>query len=178
VNPKLPDWKQELRRCLVEHRMPGIRLHPNYHRYALDEPEPRELLAMAAERKMLVQIAVAMEDDRTHHPLVRVPNVDLSRLAGLVREISGLRVQLLNTRALTPTAIKELAAAGVHTDFAMIEGVHGLRRLTQDAGSGRIVFGSYFPFYYWEAAALKVREAEADTGAMAANARKLLGDTR
>ncbi|MCE5308157.1 MAG: amidohydrolase family protein, partial [Acidobacteriales bacterium] len=68
VNPALPDWKEDLRRCHERHHMSGIRLHPNYHGYGLDSPLLAGLLEDAAARGMLVQIAACMEDVRTQNP--------------------------------------------------------------------------------------------------------------
>ncbi len=147
VNPKLPDWQEDLRRCQDQHGMKGIRLHPNYHGYTLDDPLASELLSLAARRKLIVQIALAMEDERTQHPLLRVAPVDPAPLDRLT--IPDLRLVLLNHNRLPHLP------QGVYGDIAMVEGLGGLARLPVE----RTVFGSHFPFFYFESALLKVREA-------------------
>jgi len=177
VNPKLPDWQEDLRRCHEVHRMPGIRLYPNYNGYTLADPVCVELLASAARRKLVVQIATAMEDERTQHPLLRVPPVDLSALPPLLKQVSGLRVVLLNSgRTHSP----EVSSAGaVSFDIAMVEGVGGVAKLAEEVTPERVLFGSHFPFFYFEAAALKMKEAGlADAqwrAVFEGNARRLLG---
>jgi len=99
VNPKLPDWEQDLRRCAEDHRMTAIRLYPNYHGYQLDDPDFIGLLRLASDRRLIVQLAMLMEDERMMHPLMRVPVVDIAPLAGVLRDIPEARLVLLNASA-------------------------------------------------------------------------------
>ncbi len=160
INPKLPAWKEDLRRCAEVHKMSGIRLHPNYHGYKLDDPDFAALLSGATEKKLVVQLVIRMEDPRTQHPLLQVPDVDAAPLEAMVKQHAGLRLVILNgLMSLRPDLVDKLTAAGVSFDIGMLEGIAGLARLLQSVPLQRILFGSYFPFFAWEAAKLKLQES-------------------
>ena len=63
---------------------------------ALDDPVFAELLKLATDRRLIVQLAFCMEDARTQPPLMRVPAVDIAPLADVVKSTAGLRLELLN----------------------------------------------------------------------------------
>ncbi|MSU48419.1 MAG: metal-dependent hydrolase [Opitutus sp.] len=179
VNLSLPDWEEDLRRCHEVHRMPGIRIFPNYHGYTLADAAAARLLRGAAERKMVVQLAVAMEDVRTQHPLVRVSDVDLRPLSDALEQAGNPRVMLLNAgRAVPAATLKTLAARGVRFDISRVEGVGGVGAFLRSVPAGRVLFGTHAPFFSYEAGLIKVHESElaADEAArlLGGNAREFL----
>ncbi len=159
INPNLPDWKEDLNRCAKKHNMPGIRLHPNYHGYKLDDPHFVQLLKLASSTGLFVQIAVAMEDSRTQHPKVRVADVDLNPLPDLMQKVKGAKVQILNYRPRSPMLKKLAKTPGIYFDTARVEGTDGVPKLVQQVPHSRVMFGSHAPFLIPEAALVRVHES-------------------
>ena len=181
INPKLPDWQEDVRRCQEEHKMPGIRLHPNYHGYNLDDPAFAELLKLATAHRLIAQLVLCMEDVRTQPPLMRVPSAGITPLADVVRSTPGLRLELVNcTSNISKEQYRSALSAGdVYAEISMVEGVAGVSRFVQEIPLPRVLFGSYYPFFYLESSLLKVQESGLDEASRKAlcedNARRLLG---
>ena len=162
INPTAPGWMGDVVQCVDTHRMSGVRIHPGYHGYALDEPNVAKLFAIAAKSDIAVQIALAMEDARTQNDLARVPDVDITKLP----EVGDCRVQLLNWKP------RGAVPPGVSIDTARIEGTDGIARLLATVPAEQILFGSHAPFLIPEAALIRaVHENQLDEIPL----RKILG---
>ncbi len=180
INPKLPGWRESLRRCHEVHHMPGIRLHPAYHGYDLNDPEFVKLLAEVRKRDLLVQIVPHMEDRRTQHPEVVVAPTNPTPLMKLLPRFKGLRIQIINgLRTINnPNLLKILSENGVHFEISMLEGVVGIARSIIPAD--KLCYGSYAPVFTPESAALKVIESKPDikeaqlVALLSGNSKKLL----
>jgi predicted TIM-barrel fold metal-dependent hydrolase len=184
VNPSLPDWEEDFRRAVEVHQMRGIRLSPNYHGYTLTDERFTRLLSLAAERSVTVQVTLALEDERTQHPLIRVPPLDPEPLVDIIPRVRGLRLALLNRNwAEDWTLVTRLSRTGdVYFDFAMLEGLGALGSLLERASPDRVLFNSHLPCFYLESALLKVREAalspDQRTAILERNARRLVAGGR
>ena len=133
----------------------------NYHGYTLDDPAFARLLHAAAQRRLLVQLAVVMEDERMMHPLLRVEPVDTVPLLSLIKQTPGLRLVLLNAlRTLRGQPLLDLIAAGeVYVEVSMLEGVGGVGNLFAQLPPQRVLFGSHAPLFYFESTLLKLKES-------------------
>jgi predicted TIM-barrel fold metal-dependent hydrolase len=175
VNPALPDWEEDLRRCQEKYHMPGIRLYPSYHNYTLQSKEVARLLKLAHKRGLIVQLAVRMEDPRVQLPVTRTPSVDVTGLPELLAAVPNIRVQLLNAfNATEPLRGKVgqqlIEETQVMIDISHVEGHGGLGKLIAGDRDNRrpplpverIVFGSHAPFFPCESAVFKLFESPLD----------------
>jgi uncharacterized protein len=189
VNPAWPDWEEDLRRCHEQYRMPGVRLYPAYHGYALDHPEFTRLLAQAAKRGLFVQIALRMEDERVHHTAIAIGAVDVSPLSELLAKVPKAKVQLINSAGpLLGNNVSTLVRqTQVTFDIAATEGNGGVGRLIEGKNYSyrgaipveRLMFGSHAPFFPCESALFKLFESPLSLAQlrmlMSANAERLIG---
>jgi predicted TIM-barrel fold metal-dependent hydrolase len=177
VNPRLPAWEDDLKRCVEQHGMKVIRLYPNHHDYTLTDEAFLKLLEAATKQKLLLQVVAQMEDQRTQSPVMKLPPVDLKPLSTVMMKLPEARVMVLNANAsMITTALR--GSKNVWLDIAMIEGVGGVENTLIGWPQDKLCFGSHAPFFYWESAGLKMQESvltdEQTSAIRSGNARALV----
>jgi predicted TIM-barrel fold metal-dependent hydrolase len=169
--------------------MRGLRLYPAYHGYTLDHAEFVRLLALAARRGLLVQIALRLEDERVHHAALDIGTVAVAPLIDALKKTPEARVQLINSAGplLRNSAADLVRQTQVTFDIAATEGNGGVGRLIEGKNPSyraaipveRLVFGSHAPFFPCETAVMKLFESplslEQLQRIMRENARRLIG---
>ena len=162
INPMLPDWEDDIRRCHEVNRMPGIRLHPNYHGYTLADPLFSEVLKHASARGLVVQLVAWLDDERHQRLTPPVPQVDLKPLAEKVPAVRGLRLVVTNGYHTAENAAFRslLSLKEIYFDFARASNSADVRQLGDLAGIRRVVFGSSEPLHRFESAWSKIERLD------------------
>src|SRR5690606_26285458 len=146
INPSLHSWRGSLARCVEQYGCRMVRLYPSYHGYRLTDPVVEDFLAAAADANLLVAIVQRLEDERMHHPLMKVPANDLYDIMGTAqrfdRPLLLLSAYLAEIRQLAPYALH------LHFDIAFAETMNTLGTLTQSVDPARLLLGSHTPLLY------------------------------
>jgi len=158
LSPAQPGWLDDLKRCQQDHGMKALRLYPGFHRYALNDPAFLQLLEAASAAKLPLQIVSQLEDARTQHPALQAPSVDLKPLPALLKTFPEARVMVLNANsAMIHTALQPMPNLWI--DIAKLEGCGVIENLIKTWPIEQLAFGSNAPFFYWQAAKLKLQES-------------------
>jgi uncharacterized protein len=165
INPAFPGWEEDLQEAEAAGCV-GLRLYPNYHGYELTDGCLTDVLGAARALCWPVALYHKVQDERLHHWRMPVPAVDMSALPAIVEQCPDLPLLICGQSLQFAEQYRGLfAGTGVSMEISRLEGIGGVGDLIGTIGAEHVVFGSHAPFFYLEAALLKVQEgglSEAD----------------
>lgn len=160
LNPEYPGALEDLQRCR-ELGFAALKLYPTYHSFDLAGHAAVRLAEEAAALGWPVLVVLRVEDERHHHPLMKVPALPVESAITFARNVPDANLVLCMGSGPEMTAF--LQGAERETVFAEVSylktPLNAMEELVKQVGSERLVFGSHLPFHYVQPAVAKVREA-------------------
>lgn len=174
INPSLAAWREHVEACLmgrckdggqgdtartascVSHFVRGIKILPNYHAYSVMDSSVHQLAEMLADRGLVLSIQVRMNDERSHHPMMKVPAVPAAEIAQLAAAHPQLDILVCGAYMGELARYNESPNVGVELSF--VETGKGLAAALEVIPASRLLFGSHAPLHYVAAGTVKVGE--------------------
>jgi predicted TIM-barrel fold metal-dependent hydrolase len=162
LNPTLANWERSLRQCCEKYHIAAVKLHPNYHTYRLEDSHARDLLSAVGEVGLPVIIQLRVNDTRSHHPLMQVPDVPVADVIAVVEKTQKVNIVLggIKWGEAQGNAAKITALPNLWLDISQMETMDGLRRMIDSCGTEKLLFGTHAPFFYVRSAIIKLDEAQ------------------
>ena len=162
INPTFPGWEEDLEICVQEFGMRVMRLHPNYHQYALDAAEGTAVLQAARAHNFIVIVTTGIEDTRHHHPLIKVPDVPSGQMAAAVSAFSDVPFLVAAGSFAAQNAVwtQSTHTDNLYLEISRVQGPVGdIEKLRGTMGADRVLFGTNLPLHVPEAATLAIEHA-------------------
>ena len=161
INPALPGWEGALAASQERLGAAGVRLHPNYHGYALDGESVHALMRAAAARALPVFLSLRMQVRRSMHPLASVSDIVACDALALCRAHPETTIVLAGAKWGEMQELRPLLAdlPRVYLELSHLEWVDGVHRFVRQWGAERLLWGTHAPLFTPTAARLKVETA-------------------
>ncbi len=163
INPTFPGWEDDLALCVEDLGMRAMRLHPNYHQFALDSAEGTAVLETARAHGFVVILTTGLEDTRHHHPLIKVPDVPGAEVAAAVSAYADVRflIAAANFSGITAIWSQCTSVPNLHFEISRVQGPVGdIEKLCGTMGADRVLLGTNLPLHVPEAATLAIEHAK------------------
>ncbi len=146
LNPTLPAWRDDLRRCVEELGIKAVRLVPGYHGYALTDEVMGQVTDALQEYSLPLLLTLRTEDDRTTW-MLRPRPIPMDEVKAFLQNYTNIPTLIANIRLNEIAALAELFEA---RNDLFIDTAGFMRGLfpVDDAYptvKGRMVFGSNAP---------------------------------
>ena len=162
LNPTLANWERSLRQCCEKYHIVAVKLHPNYHTYRLEDSPARDLLSVVGDVGLPVIIQLRVNDTRSHHPLMQVPDVPVADIIAAAEKTQQVNIVMggIKWGEAQGNVAKITALPNLWLDISQMETMDGLRRMIDACGVERLLFGTHAPFFYIRSAIIKLDEAQ------------------
>lgn len=167
INPIYNGWKDDLEICTKKLGMKGIRLHPVYHGYDLDNPACVELVKMARDRGLVVALSLRIVDARPSSWLDVEKEWVLKDVTPIMKAVPDAKYLILNVCNSTALGAEDLSLfkkADVIMDTSG-RNISDLGKLISTFGKEKFAFGTHAPVLDYRTGLLRVealRDKEAD----------------
>jgi predicted TIM-barrel fold metal-dependent hydrolase len=96
INPIYNGWREDFETSVTKLGMKGIRLHPIYHGYELDNPACIELVKMARDRGLPISLSLRMVDSRPSSWLDVEKEWSLASVMPIIRAVPDAKFMIVN----------------------------------------------------------------------------------
>lgn len=180
LNPSLPNWEERLDEYVESHTIRAVKIFPNYHLYALDNPQVDRFAESLSERELTLLLQIRLEDERNQYPPLEIQGVPVDSITDLARRIPRLSIVCLCPYMAEVVPLIE-GSDNIHIDLAFVEALNTVATLLELVPADRVLFGSHTPFLYTRAACMKLDHAEIPAASLesisSGNAQRLFGNT-
>jgi predicted TIM-barrel fold metal-dependent hydrolase len=147
INPVLPHWREHFVNLLHEHGslIAGVRIVPNYHDYHLGLSGVGELAKICVANDIPLCIQVRMQDERSHHPLLKVPGVKIASVVMLAAEQPDLRIVVCG--AYNAELPQMSLAPNVFVELSFVESGETLPNALKHIDPSRLLFATHYPVH-------------------------------
>lgn len=163
LNPRLPGWKDDVKRAVRQLNIKAVRLVPGFQGYALSDPVMEEVSACLREYKLPLIITLRMRDERTMW-MLQPANVEIGELTAYLDKNPDIPTLLTHIRAAEVEKLSPQLTAreNLFVDISGFkDGLFVLDRMWSDtAAKGHIVYGSGAPLMEMQATTLQIDTAE------------------
>ncbi len=164
INPIYNGWKDDFNTSVNSLGMKGIRLHPIYHGYELDNPACVELVKMARDRGLPIALSLRMVDSRPSSWLDVEKEWTLASIMPIIRAVPDAKYLILNLANSIVLDEKDTALLKKSDVIMDTSGrnVLDLGGLLKTYGRDKFCFGTHSPVLDYCTGLLRIESLRAD----------------
>ncbi len=168
VDLSMQNWTDVIDFSILRNDVKIVKLLPNYHMYELTETNMGNLIEYieyTSKSGMIISIQMRIEDTRRHHPLMKVPDVDLIKLIKVLSYFPQQKF-IVSNGYLGEVSEVLYSLENTYVDISSVEAEDALLSLSFWIKKGRVLFSTHSAFYYPEGNIFKVAYSGLDEECM------------